>query len=80
MKSEPEPLLLIVDPEREEPTDWCFGPDAAGRCPRQGDARLVPCAGRTLCAAGGDLSPMSMRMVSELEDECPLPILVAGGG
>ena len=75
-----QPLLLIVDPDGVEATGWCSGPDATGRCPRQLDQRLVPCAGRELVALDGDLGPGQRRLVCAREDECPLPIFLAGGG
>jgi hypothetical protein len=76
----PEPILLIVDPDGAEPTDWCSGPDARGDCPRAVPGELVPCAGRELVAVHGDLGPMLRRMVCAREDECPLSIMLAGGG
>ena len=78
--SAPEPLLLIVDPEGEQPTDWCSGPDQFGHCPRVAEGELVPCAGKQLVALAGDVGPMQMRMVCAREDECPLRIMLAGGG
>jgi hypothetical protein len=75
-----DPLFLIVDPDGAEPTDWCSGPDANGDCPRAAAGNVVPCAGRELVAVHGDLGPMLRRMVCAREDECPLPIMLAGGG
>ena len=80
MEDKREPLLLIVDPDGDEPTDWCYGPDGHGDCPRVSAGDQVPCAGRQLVALQGDLSPMQRRMVCAREDECPLPIMLAGGG
>jgi hypothetical protein len=76
----PEPLLLIVDPEGEQPAEWCSGPDEFGQCPRAAEGEYVPCAGKQLVPVHGDLSPTQMRMVCAREDECPLRILLAGGG
>ena len=75
-----EPLFLIVDPDGVEATDWCSGPDAHGDCPRAVAGTLVPCAGRELVAVQGGLGPMTRRMVCAREDECPVPIILAGGG
>jgi hypothetical protein len=74
------PLLLIVDLDGSDPTQCCYGPDAAGTCPTAQRGELVPCAGKQLVAPNNSLSPMASRMVWEGEDECPLPIMLAGGG
>jgi hypothetical protein len=73
-----EPVLLIVDPEGEQPTDWCSGPDQFGQCPRAAEGQVVPCAGKALLPLDSDLSPSQMRMVCAREDECPLRIMLAG--
>ena len=80
MHQAPQPLMLIVDLDGETPTEWCSGPDAAGQCPRVAKGHPVPCAGKQLIALDTDLSPMHARMVWGGEDECPLPIMLAGGG
>ena len=74
------PLMLVVDPGGNEPTECCYGPDAAGTCPTAEEGQFVPCAGKQLVALNSSLSPMAARMVGEREDECPLPIMLAGGG
>jgi hypothetical protein len=80
MHQAPKPLMLIVDLDGEQPTEWCSGPDATGACPRATNGQLVPCAGKQLIALDSDLSPMHSRMVWAREAECPLPVMVAGGG
>ncbi len=75
-----EPLFLIVDPEWEVPTTTCNGPDGSGRCPQAVVGQPVPCAGRDLLLLNSDLSARWSRSVMPLEDECPVRILVAGGG
>jgi hypothetical protein len=80
MEHTPRPFLRIVDPEGGDPADWCTGPAATGECPRVAVGQQVPCAGKQLFPFGGDLDPSQARWVSAREDECPLPILFAGGG
>jgi len=80
MPQEAQPLMLIVDLDGEEAGDWCSGPDAVGRCPRVAPGEDVPCGGKQLFALDSDLSPMSSRMVWASEDECPVPVMLAGGG
>jgi hypothetical protein len=74
----PEPILLILDPAGEEPPDACCGPTADGVCPAVVAGEDVPCAGHELASAHGDAGhrvavPAGM-------DECPLPLMAAGGG
>jgi hypothetical protein len=80
MTAAAEPLFLIVDPDWEVPTEVCSGPDSTGACALAVPGRPVPCAGRDLLLLNSDLSARWARTVGAYEDECPVPILVAGGG
>ena len=80
MAAATDPLFLIVDPDRKLEADVCSGPNADGRCPRVVEGGHVPCAGRELYLLNGDLGSQSARCVSSMEDECPVPIMCAGGG
>jgi len=75
-----DPLFLIIDPDWEVPSETCCGPDASGACPQAVAGKPVPCAGRDLILLASDLSPRWQRSVAAREDECPVPILLAGGG
>jgi hypothetical protein len=74
-----DPLFLIVDPDWEQKTEVCSGPDSHGRCPHAVAGRPVPCAGRDLILLNSDLSARWTRTVGSSEDECPVPIFRAGG-
>ena len=73
-------LFLIVDPDWEVPTRSCAGPSRAGECPLAHEGGIVPCAGRELVLLNSNLSPRWWRSVAAGETECPVPVLVAGGG
>jgi hypothetical protein len=51
-----------------------------GRVPPDAEGQLVPCAGKQLIALDSDLNPMHSRMVWAGEGECPLHLMLAGGG
>ncbi|MBV9101841.1 MAG: hypothetical protein JOZ46_10495 [Candidatus Dormibacteraeota bacterium] len=72
-------MFLIVDPLWQTATETCSGPDGSGRCPRAPGGGRVPCAGRELLLLKSDLSPRWSRSVSAGEDECPVPVMCAGG-
>lgn len=73
-------LFLISDPAGDAEPQVCSGPDASGRCPLAFDGEPVPCAGRTVILLSGDVPAHWSLSVSAAEDECPLPIMCAGGG
>jgi len=73
-------IFLIVDPDWEVPTRSCAGPAPGGQCPMTAEGQTVPCAGRDLVLLNHNLSPRWWRTVAAGETECPVPVLVAGGG
>lgn len=78
MSTPADPLFLIYDPDGNRVTATCSGPDGEGRCPQVLPGEPVPCAGMDLILLHSDLSARWVRAVGA-EDECPLPVLCAGG-
>lgn len=72
--------FLIFDRARNDVAGLCSGPDAAGRCPLAADGEPAPCAGRDLVLLADNHATRWSLSVSAVEDECPLPIMCAGGG
>lgn len=73
-------LFYVWDPEGTTPSLWCSGPGADGVCPAAVEGQPVPCAGYDLVLACPDQNPLWRRTIGAHETECPLPIILAGGG
>jgi len=78
--STPESILLIVDPTGQEPPSACSGPTAGGVCPSAVAGQPVPCAGHELAPAHAGAGDTARVVVPAGADECPIPIMAAGGG
>ena len=73
-------LFYVMDAQGAVPTVWCSGPGPDGVCPGAIAGRPVPCAGYDLVLACTEQNPLWRRAVGAYETECPLPIMLAGGG
>jgi hypothetical protein len=75
-----ESILLILDPTGQEHPDACSGPTAGGACPNAVPGQPVPCAGHELVPAHATERGRTRIVVPAGADECPIPIIAAGGG